>query len=102
MLGVVRRSVQEGNTVTPPHQLDHLHKINEVARILSMGKRTLERMIAAGEFPQADFRCRRIARWRSSTVQAWIDARASRRDSNPEPRRQATPSRTGRRQRRAS
>jgi predicted DNA-binding transcriptional regulator AlpA len=63
-----------------PERFDQLIDIRDVARILAIGKRTLERMIATGEFPRADYRVRRISRWRLSTVQAWMDRAAPRRD----------------------
>lgn len=56
---------------SPAFQL--LLKIDDVARSLSISRRTLERMIAASGFPSADKRIGRMPRWRPETVDAWIN-----------------------------
>ena len=49
-----------------------------VARRLEIGLRTLWRWVSTGEFPPPDLRRGpKIVRWRSSTVDAWIEANAT-------------------------
>ena len=49
-------------------------KLQEVADLLNVGKRTLERWIAKGAFPLADLSPNaRIKRWLPSTIRAWVD-----------------------------
>jgi excisionase family DNA binding protein len=49
------------------------YSIAEIAAGLGIGRRTLEREIAAGRFPKADFYIGRLPRWRSDTVLDWIE-----------------------------
>lgn len=48
-------------------------RIRDVARILTVGVRTLERLIADGKFPAPDRRAGCIRIWRPETVQAWLN-----------------------------
>lgn len=58
---------------SPPLGSVPLLTLQQVADLLAVGKRTLERWIAAGNFPRPDFRSgQRVLRWRLTTVQAWI------------------------------
>ncbi len=72
---------QVGRAGSSADRFDHLLDIKGVARNLGVGERTVERMIARGEFPPADFRLRRLVRWRTSTVEAWMDAVAPHQDA---------------------
>ena len=50
-------------------------KLQQVADLLDIGKRTLERWIAKETFPRADFSHKaRVKRWFPSTIRAWVDA----------------------------
>lgn len=49
-----------------------LLSISDVASVLNVGRRTLERMIAASEFPSPDLRIGKMPRWRQETLNAWI------------------------------
>jgi predicted DNA-binding transcriptional regulator AlpA len=49
--------------------------IRQVAASLDIGRRTLEREIAAGRFPRADFHIGKMPRWRPATVRAWVQSR---------------------------
>ncbi len=57
----------------PP--IRHLLKKPEVAEVLGIGLRTLERMVASGGFPKADKHIGRMPRWRPETVETWIAGR---------------------------
>jgi excisionase family DNA binding protein len=48
------------------------YAIKEVAGSLGTGRRTLERLIASGQFPGPDYRVGRCPRWTRSTVEAWV------------------------------
>jgi predicted DNA-binding transcriptional regulator AlpA len=45
--------------------------------LLPISKRTLQRYLAAGEFPSADVRVNNLAFWRKSNVLAWIEQHAT-------------------------
>ena len=63
---------------SPPACEGMLRKPGVAARI-SVGVRTLERMISTGTFPGPDIKVSsRILLWRESTVQRWIEERAQR------------------------
>jgi excisionase family DNA binding protein len=53
--------------------LESLLRIGEVAKVLNVSQRTLERMIAAGAFPGPDRRSGAIKLWKPATVRGWID-----------------------------
>lgn len=55
--------------------LETLLRIGDVAKVLNMSRRTLERMISAGAFPGPDKRPGAIKLWRPSTVQGWIEGK---------------------------
>jgi excisionase family DNA binding protein len=46
--------------------------IEDIAEILKVSRRTVERMLSAREFPEADTRIRRMMRWRRDTLDRWI------------------------------
>lgn len=46
----------------------------DVARLLSVSRSTLYRMIAAGHFPAGFPLNRGSTRWRYETVEAWVDS----------------------------
>lgn len=50
---------------------DHLLSIDDVARAVGQGVKTLRRMIATGEFPDG-FPAPRKYRWRWGVVRRWI------------------------------
>ena len=61
-----------------PPNVERMLRIGEVAKILGIGRRTFERMLAAGTFPIHDISLGRIKVWRPSTVQAWIESESQR------------------------
>ncbi len=47
----------------------------EVAHIIGVGGRTLDRMLACNKFPPADLILNsKLIRWRRSTVEQWVEA----------------------------
>lgn len=53
-----------------------LWSLQDVARALSVSRRTLERLVAAGRFPKADVQIGKMPRWKPQTVRNWVDRRA--------------------------
>jgi predicted DNA-binding transcriptional regulator AlpA len=49
------------------------YRIGEVAGVLGVCRRSLEREISAGRFPKADVQFRRMPLWRVETIRAWIE-----------------------------
>lgn len=62
------------NAPAQPWGVERVLVIDQLSLFLAVSRRTLERMIATGEFPACDFRIRSRPVWRSSSVQAWIEA----------------------------
>ena len=60
------------NAALPPVE-KLLWGIMEVAAALGIARRTLERMISAGQFPKADLHIGRMPKWRRETVAGWIE-----------------------------
>ena len=56
-----------------PADFDSLLDPKQVCAALAVSLSTLERMIQRGEFPKHDRRCGTMRRWKSSTVQAFMD-----------------------------
>lgn len=68
-------------SIMPPFMAacEQLMRKPAVADAIGIGVRTLERMVSAKEFPPPDIRCGpRLAMWRPSTVQGWIEDQARR------------------------
>jgi len=59
-----------------PAVLEPLLSIVEVAKLLGVSKRLIERDRSAGKFPMHDLVIGRMPRWKPETVRAWIDSRA--------------------------
>jgi hypothetical protein len=49
----------------------------QICAALGISLRTLQSMLAAGEYPPADTRIGLFPRWRVATHNAWIDARCT-------------------------
>jgi hypothetical protein len=62
-----------------------LWRDRDVIRALSIGARTLDRLLSSGRFLQADLRIGRARRWKPETVRAWIEAEARRQASKGAP-----------------
>jgi excisionase family DNA binding protein len=65
--------VRRGRTGAQPSSQPRLLSTTDVAEFLSISRRTLERMLSAGEFPAPDKRIGRMSRWRPETVDNWIE-----------------------------
>ena len=67
------------NPPTSPPNAERTVRKQGVAERISVGVRTLERMISTGTCPGPDIKVSsRILLWRESTVQRWIEERAQR------------------------
>ena len=51
-----------------------LWRLDDVARALSVDRRTIERLRSAGKFPRADMQIGRIPLWRPATIRDWVTA----------------------------
>jgi hypothetical protein len=47
-------------------------RVGEVANLLGVCRRSLEREISAGRFPKADVQFRRMPLWRVETIRRWL------------------------------
>lgn len=74
-------------TDTPPviGGIEPMLSVDDLARILSGSRRTVERMRSAGKLPRPDLHLGKCPRWRPDTVRAWIadQARGRGRDDVP-------------------
>jgi predicted DNA-binding transcriptional regulator AlpA len=52
--------------------LEPLLSLDDVAKLLSVSRRWLERERAAGRVPKPDFMVGRCPRWRAATIRRWI------------------------------
>lgn len=48
-------------------------RLNDVARVLGISRRALERERSAGRFPRPDLKIGRMPLWRPETIRAWIE-----------------------------
>ena len=51
--------------------IEGLLKIDEIAKLLSLSRRTVQRMVSAGEFPKP-VKLRRSVRWRPSDIEMYL------------------------------
>lgn len=71
------RTVQKP-TLTAADLSDPMLSLNDLARLLNMSRRTIERERAAGHIPRPDLVLgKRTPRWFRSTVVRWISAQQS-------------------------
>ena len=61
----------------PPPALDPLLSIDDLARVLNCGRRSVERLLSAGRLPRPDVRLGRMPRWRTVTIREWINGQAA-------------------------
>jgi predicted DNA-binding transcriptional regulator AlpA len=57
----------QGDTLEP------LLGVDDLARVLAVGRRTIERERAAGRLPRPDLHIGRMPRWRPDTIRDWIN-----------------------------
>jgi hypothetical protein len=68
------RSMQSAHVQGPPTpSVETLLSQNDLARVLNAGRRTVERLRAAGKMPRPDLFVGKMPRWRPETIRAWID-----------------------------
>jgi predicted DNA-binding transcriptional regulator AlpA len=53
--------------------LEPMLSVEKVTNILSVSRRTFERLRSTGEFPEPDLHIRRMPRWKAETVRQWIE-----------------------------
>ena len=51
-----------------------LYRLDEIAGLVGVSRRTIERQRSAGRFPQPDLRIGKTPLWKPATVQKWIDS----------------------------
>src|SRR4051812_45533719 len=59
----------------PDARLSPYFRKSDLARVLNVGARTLDRLQAAGLLPPADLYVGRSPRWSPSTVKEWLDSK---------------------------
>jgi predicted DNA-binding transcriptional regulator AlpA len=60
----------------PTEQLPKLaYRIDEVAKALSVGRRTIEKLRAAGRFPKPDRHIGKCPVWAPQTIAQWVQQR---------------------------
>lgn len=57
--------------------IEPLYSIKNVATVLNVSRRTVERDIATGDFPGPDLHVGKMPRWKPETVRTWMSARAA-------------------------
>jgi predicted DNA-binding transcriptional regulator AlpA len=60
----------------PAPSVEPLMSQDDFARVLNAGRRTVERMRAAGRLPKPDLHVGKMPRWRPESVRAWLDSKA--------------------------
>jgi predicted DNA-binding transcriptional regulator AlpA len=60
--------------LTLANAIDPLLSIAELAAILNVSRRAVERMRSSGRFPRPDLMIGKMPRWKAATVRSWIDA----------------------------
>jgi excisionase family DNA binding protein len=51
-----------------------LLSIDDVAAVLAVDRRTVERLKSSGRLPKPTLKIGRMPRWKAETIRAWIDA----------------------------
>ena len=64
-------------TADPEPRLLRLFNSTEIAKVLHCSRSYFYQMRASEEFPPPDLTVGRMALWKVSTVEAWIDSRAT-------------------------
>ena len=54
--------------------IEPLLSLNEIASILGVTRRAVERLRSTGSLPRPDLKVGRNLRWRAETVKAWLDS----------------------------
>jgi predicted DNA-binding transcriptional regulator AlpA len=49
-------------------------RLDEIAQMLGVSRRTIERLRSAGKFPQPDIAINRMCLWCPETLQGWMKA----------------------------
>jgi predicted DNA-binding transcriptional regulator AlpA len=54
--------------------LEPMLSVDGVTNVLSISRRSFERLRSAGKFPRPDLHIGKMPRWRAETVRKWIEA----------------------------
>jgi predicted DNA-binding transcriptional regulator AlpA len=71
-----RQHIQLCNPITPiklAASIEPLLTKADLAEILRVNTRTIERMISRGDLPKPDKHLSRMPRWRAETIRRWIE-----------------------------
>jgi len=63
--------------VSDPTTVEKIMSVGDIIAFLGVSRRTIERLLSSGRFPQPDCRIGKLPRWKPSTVRAWIEAGGS-------------------------
>lgn len=66
----------------PPPGCEVLMSTAQIAAAMGVSTRQVHLMISSGKFPRCDLRIGRLARWRVSTFNTWLESQCS----NPKPK----------------
>lgn len=66
------RRTRLAEALAPAPALEPLLGVNDVADLLSIGRRTVERMRSAGKLPRPDLHVGRLPRWQTATIRGWL------------------------------
>lgn len=61
----------------PPPGCEVLMTTAQIAAAMGVSARQVHIMLSAGKFPRCDLRIGRLARWRVSTFNAWLESQCS-------------------------
>ena len=67
---------KQADVIGLPASMKAVLSIDQVAAGMDYSRRKVEKMIASGEFPDADCPLGSSPRWQVSTFNAWIEAKA--------------------------
>ena len=54
-----------------------VYRLDQLAELLGVSRRTIERERSAGRFPQPDMHIGKAPLWKPTTIQQWIDSGGS-------------------------
>lgn len=60
--------------IEPPRPIEPLLSLADIAAVLGVTRRSVERLRSAGTLPQPDLKIGRSLRWRPDTVREWLDS----------------------------
>jgi len=61
-------------SIQKPQPIEPLMSIADIAAVLGVTRRSVERLRSSGSLPKPDLRIGRNLRWRPDTVRTWLDS----------------------------